>query len=192
MNKRIRSIYMMAGEYGRNYLLEYNDRKLSFYVYSPDHEIIQQLRDSGKINHIPWIDHNDLMDKLISEYDVGICLWHPIQKFQRNLPLRNFDYMGVGLPIISSKFSNLKLHLEKSGAGICNNPFHYDDFERAIRIMFSPKNVKNFRIMALSIHILMHHFKSKVNHTLILLGIYSRLNIPKECSYDKQTKTRTN
>ncbi len=136
-----------------NYVEKYNNenktKRITLDVYSPKSEIVDKLYKSGKIEYIPWIDYNDLMIKLKNDYDIGICLWHPIKKFQRNLPLKNFDYMGVGLPIITSNFGNLKVHMDKSDAGICIDPFSYEEFKDAINIMFDSTKREDFSIKGL-------------------------------------------
>lgn len=116
---------------------EFSDKNLIFDVYSEESPIINDLSAKGFINHIPWIDYSELMDKL-TEYDIGICLWLPIKKFFRNLPLKNFDYMSVGLPIITSNFGNLQKYIIESNAGISINPLSYEEFREAVLKMFDP------------------------------------------------------
>ncbi|WP_066175333.1 glycosyltransferase [Bacillus marinisedimentorum] len=130
-----------------NYVEKFNEnhieKKLIFDVFSPPNEITEELVKKGFINHTSWIDYKDLME-LLKSYDVGVCLWHPIKKFYRNLPLKNFDYMGSGLPIITSNFGNLKRHMDKSDAGICIDPLNYSDFENAIIKLFDPQNREKY------------------------------------------------
>ena len=112
-----------------------NTKKLEFTIYSPDHDIVQALVTKYDIKHVSWMNYEELMAEL-GHYDVGTCLWLPIKKFCRNLPLKNFDYMSQGLPIITSNFGNLEKYINVSGAGICINPKSYHEFEQAIVPMF--------------------------------------------------------
>jgi len=109
--------------------------KLELTVYSPVNPIVEYLIENFNINHFPWVDYATLMAELL-HYDVGTCLWLPIKKFYRNLPLKNFDYMACGLPIITSNFGQLTKYIHLSGAGVCINPLSYSEFENAIRPMF--------------------------------------------------------
>jgi glycosyltransferase involved in cell wall biosynthesis len=112
-------------------------RRLSLSVYGPPHTIVQDLDARGELDHHGWIEYPDLMAAL-RRYDVGVCLWLPIKKFQRNLPLKNFDYMAAGLPVLTSNFGNVGRYLELSGGGIAIDPTSYEEFERAILRLFDP------------------------------------------------------
>jgi glycosyltransferase involved in cell wall biosynthesis len=115
-----------------------NNQKLHFTIYGPNNEIIESLKKRDLIQHFEWIEYIDLMNAL-SQYDVGVCLWHPIPKFYRNLPLKNFDYMAAGLPILTSNFGNLAKYLNESESGIGIEPTKYDEFKKAIITLFEPK-----------------------------------------------------
>ncbi len=134
------------------YIKKFNEiaapRKLELTIYSPANDITNDLVKRFGITHYDWIDYEELMSKLY-DYDVGICLWLPIKKFYRNLPLKNFDYMSVGLPFITSNFGNLKKYVEDSGAGICIDPNSYKDFESAIKKMFDPEYRRKLGISGL-------------------------------------------
>ena len=130
-----------CAEYVNIFNRKYSNQKIEFHVYSKENKIISNLKKEKKIIHHKHIDYPRLMEKM-ADYHVGICLWLPIKKFYRNLPLKNFDYMGNGLPIITSNFGNLKKYIDESGSGICINPKGYDDFEHAIIKMFNPSNRK--------------------------------------------------
>lgn len=116
------------------------DRRLEFIVYSPKNDLVENLEKKGMIKYHPWIDL-DLLEEELLDYDVGICLWLDIPKFHRNLPLKNFDYMFAGLPILTSNFGNLEVYAKKSGAAICIDPEDYEAFCSAVEILFD-KNTR--------------------------------------------------
>lgn len=134
-----------CAKYVKLFNAEFDDKHLVFDVYSPETLITDELKKEGLITHIPWIDYSELMNRLL-EYDVGICLWLPIRKFYRNLPLKNFDYMSCGLPIITSNFGNLKKYIIESKAGICVDPTNYQEFKVAIQKMFNPNVRKEYSL----------------------------------------------
>jgi glycosyltransferase involved in cell wall biosynthesis len=113
-----------------------NNTSVSFDVYSPANGIVYELELKNMLKHHGWRDYSELKDDL-REYHVGICLWQDIPKFRLNLPLKNFDYMSVGLPIITSNFGNLKRYAEESGAAICIAPDSYSEFECAVLELMS-------------------------------------------------------
>lgn len=123
------------------YVQEYNTthtQKLEFSLYSSDSDVVKTLvHDYGVIHHEP-VDYAVLMQAL-DNYDIGICLLLPIKKYYRNIPVKNFDYMAKGLPIITSNFGNLTKYIEQSGSGFCINPRSYKDFEISINNLFDQK-----------------------------------------------------
>lgn len=127
-----------CSEYVARYNSEKNGKRLHFHIYSNKHRIVDHLVTHQLIIHHSSIDYPDLI-KDLELYDVGICLWLPIKKYHRNLPMKNFDYMGAGLPIITSNFGNLKKYMDLSQSGICINPLSYDEFKNAINRLFDPK-----------------------------------------------------
>ncbi len=117
---------------------ENKKRKLTFTVIGPHDPIIDPFLEQDFFTFSAWIDHADVMRKL-AEYDVGICLWQDIPKFHRNLPLKNFDYMAAGLPILTSNFGNLKTYIDQAHSGLTIDPSSYDEFEAAVSLLFDPK-----------------------------------------------------
>jgi glycosyltransferase involved in cell wall biosynthesis len=122
---------------------EFDDKQLRFVVYAPDHALLDELVQKGIVERYGWVDYPKLMTKL-QKYDVGVCLWHSIPKFHRNLPLKNFDYMAAGLPILTSNFGNLKRYLDISQAGIGINPTSYIEFREAVLRLFDPVQRRRF------------------------------------------------
>lgn len=110
-------------------------RCLSFAVYGPPSQITGELTEEGLIDYHGYLDYPEMMTRL-PDYDVGVCLWHSIRKFERNLPIKNFEYMAAGLPVITSNFGNLKKYIEEAGCGFCIDPHSYEQFEAAILQLF--------------------------------------------------------
>lgn len=127
-----------CAEYVRRFNAKFEpSRSLSLSLFGPIHPIVRELEEEGLLVHHPWLEYPQLMATLRG-YDVGVCLWLPIKKFERNLPLKNFDYMAAGLPILTSDFGNLRRYLELSGGGICVDPTSYEQFESGILQLFDP------------------------------------------------------
>ncbi len=124
-----------------DYVEKFNSRHgskntLSFFAYSSSNLILEKLVKHGKIYHFPPLDYSELM-RILPKYDVGICLWKRIKKFEHNLPIKNFDYMAAALPFITSNFGNLKRYAKVSGGAFCIDPLAYDEFEAAVLELFN-------------------------------------------------------
>ncbi len=126
------------------YVSEFNKRfssdqkSLRLSVYSDSNPLIADLVRSKLIRYYNRLEYLEIM-QILTKYDVGICMWLRIKKFERNLPLKNFDYMAVGLPIITSNFGNLAKYARESGSAFCINPQKYEEFEDSVLKLFNPK-----------------------------------------------------
>lgn len=123
-----------CAEYVERWNKQNEQKKLELHAYGPEEEIARNLHEQGRLVYHGSMDYAELIKRL-PDYDIGVCLWHPIKKYYRNLPLKNFDYMSAGLPVITSNFGNLRKYIDESGAGICIDPFSYEQFRDAITRM---------------------------------------------------------
>jgi glycosyltransferase involved in cell wall biosynthesis len=127
---RFRGIVECA-EFVRRLNQEKGFESVALDVYAHENDLVRQLRSSGLIRHRGHLAPDDMLKRL-SEYHVGLCIWRRLVKFQRNLPMKNFDYMAVGLPVLTSDFDNLRKQV--GCAGLFVDPGHYGDFRQAIEI----------------------------------------------------------
>jgi len=119
-----------CAEFVRRYNLERGAEALTFDVYAKESNTIRELARRGRIRHHRRVAYPQLLERL-SAYHVGVCLWQSTPKHRRNLPMKNFDYMAAGLPLLTSRFDQLLPYVEGVGSGICIDPSSYADFERA-------------------------------------------------------------
>ncbi|GGA45562.1 glycosyl transferase [Kroppenstedtia guangzhouensis] len=53
---------------------------------------------------------------------VGLVCLHPVENYRESLPIKMFEYMAAGLPVIASRFPLWREIVEGSGAGRTVNP----------------------------------------------------------------------
>lgn len=70
--------------------------------------------------------------EIIAGCHIGIALLKPIPNYLESYPTKIFEYMALGLPVITSDFPLYKEIVENSGCGFCINP---DDYEAAANII---------------------------------------------------------
>lgn len=114
-------------------------KKVELHLYTDlKKETIPINHDNNIIFFHPY-ENLDILYKSLTKYDIGVCMWRKYDKFERNLPIKNFDYMFVGLPVVTSNFGNLKVYIEKSNSGLCIKPQDYNSFKDAIISLFDHK-----------------------------------------------------
>lgn len=70
--------------------------------------------------------------KLADKMDIGLCVIWPMKNSMESYPTKLFEYMSVGLPIITSDFPLYKTTVEGNGCGICVNPKNPEELSEAI------------------------------------------------------------
>ena len=104
---------------------------LSFHVFSRHTNIIEKLVNAGTVIHHGFVPHA-VIENRISDFDIGVSLIMPSKKFERNILIKNFEYMAMGIPILTSNYGTMKRYVSESDAGLTIDPMSYDAFKAAI------------------------------------------------------------
>jgi glycosyltransferase involved in cell wall biosynthesis len=91
-------------------------------------------------SHPGWarVKHHGILEqpkvfRLLHNVRAGLAVLHPIPNFRESIPVKFFEYMGAGLPIIASDFPAWRGILEDSGCAIFVNPMDPQAIARAIQ-----------------------------------------------------------
>jgi glycosyltransferase involved in cell wall biosynthesis len=66
---------------------------------------------------------------------LGVVALLPTPNHLESLPIKMFEYMGAGLPVIASDFPLWKQIVEENECGICVNPKDPNDILRGIKYL---------------------------------------------------------
>lgn len=92
----------------------------SFSEVSFEHIVIAEL-GWQKTVHLGWLDRAGVK-QVLNESVAGLVTLHPIINYLDALPVKMFEYMAVGLPVIASDFQLWKQIIEGSQCGLCVDP----------------------------------------------------------------------
>lgn len=134
-----------AAAYVHRFNKEQGKIKATFDIFAPSNHLhfISNLINNNDIFYKGFIDHDILLNTL-SKYHIGVCLLKKIKKYYRNLPIKNFEYMAIGLPVISSNFGNSSKYVKNANGGICINPESYEEFISALDQLKNRENWETF------------------------------------------------
>jgi len=101
----------------------------------PDLEVkVRSLKGFEKVEYLGWVDFGKIPD-FLNKADAGIVCLHPIPNYLTSLPVKLFEYMLAGLPVIASNFPLWKEIVEGNNCGICINPLDLKDIAEAIKYL---------------------------------------------------------
>lgn len=85
----------------------------------------------------------DEVKKIYNQSIAGLLLLHPTKNYLRSMPIKMFEYMEAGLPIIASNFPLWKKIFEQYGCVIWVNPFDINEIAEAIVLLKENENLRN-------------------------------------------------
>lgn len=85
-----------------------------------------------KVRFEGWASRSQVAE-ILSEVRAGLVVLKPVEHEMLTLPIKLFEYMAAGLPVISSDFPLWRTIVEDAGCGLLVNPLENADIARAMR-----------------------------------------------------------
>jgi glycosyltransferase involved in cell wall biosynthesis len=87
------------------------------------------------------VDYRGRLDRtgvrrVLAEASVGLAVFHPTQSYMESQPVKVFEYMAAGLPVIAADFPRFRKIIEDKGCGICVPPRDTTAIAAAIERIF--------------------------------------------------------
>ncbi|MBB1624647.1 glycosyltransferase [Achromobacter sp. UMC71] len=88
------------------------------------------------------VDYRGVLDRpgirqVLAESQLGLVLLHPIPNYLDALPVKMFEYMAAGVPVLASDFPLWRQILDSSGTGRCADPLDATSIARSINAMLA-------------------------------------------------------
>ena len=84
-----------------------------------------------KVIYLGWLDRQGVKEILDSSV-AGLVTLHPTPNYLDALPVKMFEYMAVGLPVIASNFTLWRNIINSSKCGICVDPLNAQEIAKTI------------------------------------------------------------
>jgi hypothetical protein len=107
---------------------------------------IQCMPGWKRCDYIGYAQLRDVV-KLLGRAKIGLILTHPVSNLLHGQPVKLYEYMAAGIPVVASNFPLWRKIIEESGCGICVNPL--DPKEIADAIIWLMDNQKEAEKMGL-------------------------------------------
>jgi len=73
------------------------------------------------VDWMGWIEY-DRVPKLLQSADVGLSVWTPEPRYVAAVPVKLFEYMAVGLPVVASNFPEIRKIVQEANCGALVDP----------------------------------------------------------------------
>ncbi len=90
----------------------------------------------SKVEFYGFVGRKEIAE-ILSISKIGLVLLHPIPKYLEAYPVKMFEYMAAGLPILASDFDLYKEILDDAKCGITVNPLDVDEIAEAMTKMLN-------------------------------------------------------
>ncbi len=95
---------------------------------------------SSHINYRGQLNR-DHVYKLYEESIAGLVILHPTMNYLDSLPVKMFEYMSAGIPVIASNFPLWRQIVEGNECGLCVNPYKPEEIAQAIDFLATNPDV---------------------------------------------------
>lgn len=85
----------------------------------------------GKTDALGWLNRSGVKN-VLRDSIAGLVTLHPIVNYLDALPIKMFEYMAVGVPVIASDFPLWRKIIEGNQCGVCVNPLDPQAIAEAI------------------------------------------------------------
>ena len=101
-------------------------------------EEVKKLPGWSKVKFYGYVEKNEITNILLKS-NIGIVTLHPTQSYKESLPIKMFEYMSAGLPVIASNFEMWKPLVLDNKCGVMVDPLNVTELAKQIDSLLKNK-----------------------------------------------------
>jgi glycosyltransferase involved in cell wall biosynthesis len=147
-----RILYIGGISYLRGYremirMMDYLPEELQaeLHMIGPLQHIAPEDRDEEKLKEKRIYLHGRIpfeeVKKWLGRGKVGLVCLHPVENYRESLPIKMFEYMAAGLPLVATDFPMWKEIVESSGCGFVANALDPRDIAEKVKILLTDREL---------------------------------------------------
>lgn len=95
-----------------------------------------------KVDFRGFVGRKEIID-ILNIVKAGLVTLEPIPKYLTALPVKMFEYMAAGVPVIASNFPYWQEIINETKCGVCVNPLSCEEITNAINYMLTNQEIAN-------------------------------------------------
>jgi len=136
---RVRGLFHMIEAIG---MTDYRLYLAGYFLEKSDIDAVKSMSGWKKTVELGFLNR-DQIRQYFARSRAGLVVLHPIVNYLEAYPVKMFEYMSAGLPIIASNFPLWREIVEGNQCGICVNPLNSEEIKQAIEwIMEHPEEAE--------------------------------------------------
>lgn len=119
--------------------MELVDTKLNLagnYDSSSLRENLIEKKGWKNVKEYGFVGRDEIVE-ILSRSKIGLVTLYPTQAYLESLPIKMFEYMAAGIPVIASDFPLWRSILDKHQCGMCVDPQNVQSIAKAINFLLS-------------------------------------------------------
>ncbi len=77
---------------------------------------IRALKVEGCVEIVGWVPHEEVVDYIFVSR-IGLVPLQPTEKFMKNIPIKQFEYMACGVPVLGANLPPIASYVKSAGCG---------------------------------------------------------------------------
>jgi glycosyltransferase involved in cell wall biosynthesis len=116
-----------------------NDVKLILAGNFSDEDFELEIKSKKNWSKVDYrgVQNREGISKVLSDSSIGMVTLHPANNFLESLPIKMFEYMAAGLPVIISNFPLWMEIVENNKCGVSVDPLNPEAIAKKINEMFT-------------------------------------------------------
>jgi len=98
-----------------------------------------ELLPREKTDYRSWLSYDEMIEALYQSR-IGIIIPHPIERYLTNYPVKLFEYMAAGLPVIAARDGESSKFVSEADAGLLVDPLDTHAIADAIAMLMQDRN----------------------------------------------------
>lgn len=108
------------------------------FVMLSERDIVTNLEGWKQVEELGFLNRKQVKETF-SKSKAGLVTLYPTINYMDALPVKMFEYMAAGIPVVASNFPLWKEIIEKSKSGLCVDPLNPKEIAKAINwVMENP------------------------------------------------------